>query len=787
MLCRGEEIAKEVIAHKDGSGTWKATLQQPSTAGITDVVHGPSDSEKQVTVKEQSSDSTEVVAEAEKHTSLTPDLADSCQKDSSTNNLSASVPVCVSKIDTGCTDTSSHAAALASSLSHNNHTSSASFSSTSEQKFDENDPAVYCGRRLKAPEINILLNVGPCQPAGFNYPVVSGRAFKPNWFSCEMADKSTYRRQWLSYSISMDKVYCIPCIAFSGPLGSDAWTTSGFNDWHNAIRDLKRHECSPEHRAAEIAKIQWVRGKTVHQISDRNRSALVEDNRKVVECVIDCVRFLTSEMIAFWGNKSSEGKFISLFRLVAKRDPSATAYLLKIEKTHEAGNRMGFNLIGAGNVKNLVQVMKQMVTTKIIETICSQKKACIIFDSTQDYSKREASVLLMRYMEVNDGGEPQVTERLLHVFTTGETSGVVLKEHVLADLKKLNFNIDWLIGQCYDGAGNMRGKYSGLATHMQEHCKKAIYIWCHAHRLNLVVNATAVCSTDIKNTLGLLEELYVFMCGHKRNDVFMKAQSDAAARQLQLKRVSTTRWNSSEAAVDTVLLRYSQVLQALSQLSEPGNDSATITQATGLRSRMRSIGVIVAMHVLKCVYHIIGPASRVLQGITIDLAGAAALLSDCRNQFDKLRADADGTWKVLYQKSIDFALAHGVPTEFPAERLKRKKKMAGEQAADESLRGAEHLKVNTFIAILDEVIQQLSSRFSDQNVAFMKQLSLFTPVSLLNTNIDQTVSVNDIQQICDQYDLSAADVLSELLDFRSAYRVCCGDTGTCQTGTGEHE
>ena len=34
-----------------------------------------------------------------------------------------------------------------------------------------------------------------------------------------------------------------------------------------------------------------------------------------------------------------------------------------------------------------------------------------------------------------------------------------------------------------------------------------------------MVNAVGVCSHDVK-TLELLEELYVFMCGHKRNDVF---------------------------------------------------------------------------------------------------------------------------------------------------------------------------------------------------------------------------------------------------------------------------
>ena len=63
-----------------------------------------------------------------------------------------------------------------------------------------------------------------------------------------------------------------------------------------------------------------------------NRGALVEDSRKVVECVIDCIKFLAAEMLAFWGSDSHEGKFMTLFKLMAKRDLRAAAYLQRIEQ-----------------------------------------------------------------------------------------------------------------------------------------------------------------------------------------------------------------------------------------------------------------------------------------------------------------------------------------------------------------------------------------------------------------------------------------------------------------------
>lgn len=774
MHCRGEEIAKQVVATKDDCGNWSKG-KQLSASGSQDLQAGSlSESDGDTETQEAASTSLHLQDAQTDHALETNVVEESTSATTSdgiphgTEDIKESL-----MLNTGTGDTDEQLLLETSSTKDG-----------IPDETDLNDPVIYSGRRLKFRDINILLQAGPSQPPrDYNFPSINGRCFNPSWFHCSMPDNTTYQRKWLTYSKSVDKAYCLPCIAFSGPRGSDVWTTLGFNDWVNGSRDVKRHASSPEHRASEIAQIQWQRGTTIGHMHNRNRSVVVEDNRKVLECVVDCAKFLTSEMLAFWGHTSNDGKFIAIFRLLAKRDPSAAAYLLKIDQAHKAGKKMAVNLISPGNISAVLKVMKCMVVEKIVKGIECQRKACLIFDSTQDYSKREASVLIMRYMEIDNNGEhgDNVRERLLEVFTTGETSGAVLTEHVLQDLERMKVDLGWIIGQCYDGAGNMRGKYSGMATHIQARCSKAVYIWCHAHRLNLVVNAVGICSHDVKNTLGLLEELYVFMSGHKRNDVFVNQQSATGGRTLQLKRVSTTRWNSSEAAVDTVLCRYSDVLQTLSQLSEPMYDSSTITQATGLKMRLQDIRVIICMHILKVVYHIIGPASRSLQGIAIDLAGAASLLSDCKSQFQKLRADSDKQWQRLYKDSVDFASAHGIPTEFPAERRKKKKRQDDELAVDESLCSEKRMKVETFVRILDEVVQQLQSRFDEQNVSFMKQLSVFTPAGLLSS-INDTVSVEDIRPICEQYGLSAMDVHAELVDFRCTYRVCCQNPTESHTG-----
>ena len=124
----------------------------------------------------------------------------------------------------------------------------------------------------------------------------------------------------------------------------------------------------------------------------------------------------------------------------------------------------------------------------------------------------------------------------------------------------------------------------------------------------------------------------MIMNGHKCNDVFIQAQGDG--RAMQLIRVPTTRWNSTEAAVKTVFCKFDAV--ALEQLSHCTGDSQTVTSAIGRRKRLRDIRLILCMNILKIIYRITGPASRILKEASIDLAGAAAVLNDCRKQFEDL-------------------------------------------------------------------------------------------------------------------------------------------------------
>ena len=76
-------------------------------------------------------------------------------------------------------------------------------------------------------------------------------------------------------------------------------------------------------------------------------------------------------------------------------------------------------------------------------------------------------------------------------------------------ISDLGLSMDDCRGQSYDGAGNMAGRYVGASTLIQGAFKKALYVYCMNHRLNLCVADT--CSLQmVKNMMGTVRKLSAF-------------------------------------------------------------------------------------------------------------------------------------------------------------------------------------------------------------------------------------------------------------------------------------
>lgn len=65
-----------------------------------------------------------------------------------------------------------------------------------------------------------------------------------------LANEEVVDRNWMLYSNSTNALFCFMCRLFGSSL--DAFSSTGFKDFHNILRALKQHENSNTHIRNEL-------------------------------------------------------------------------------------------------------------------------------------------------------------------------------------------------------------------------------------------------------------------------------------------------------------------------------------------------------------------------------------------------------------------------------------------------------------------------------------------------------------------------------------------------------
>lgn len=237
-------------------------------------------------------------------------------------------------------------------------------------------------------------------------------------------------------------------------------------------------------------------------------------------------------------------------------------------------------------------------------------------------------------------------ERLLALKESPYTTGKVLFDLFkdVIETTNLNWNNN-LIGQSYDGASNMNGNYKGLQAHITNDCPHALFIWCHAHRLNLVVKQAVSCNIYSVDMFGSLDTLYAFVwTSKKRVTIFRDNQSKRNyGTQLQaIKKVSTTKWMSHAAALDTVLTFFETIIDILINIRdlEDPSDSKAGSTASGLILYFLSYKFLITAFTFKELFNILGPINKILQNHDLDVITVTAIIYKTKPRTQNMREDS---------------------------------------------------------------------------------------------------------------------------------------------------
>lgn len=521
-----------------------------------------------------------------------------------------------------------------------------------------NDPAHFVKLKHITPEIrSLILELGPCQPLSNDLPGKSfpkngskeNRSFKEIYYYRILPDKTKCLRDWLSYSPSKNKIYCMHCFLFGTNLHKNlekSWTKNGFDSWKNLSSGIEYHELTNDHINATLKYKLRKTSTPILPSLEYQRKIEVSMNRQVINEIIDIVLYLARHNLAFrghrdnWSVSSPGGNFKDLVILLAKSSAPLSDHLNSI-KLKKKGQ---ISFVTWERQNQLIDSISHDISSQIQQAVVQSNMFSISIDSTFDASRREQVSFVIRYVDDTFG---LIHERVIAIKESPITTGKDLYSLFVAIMEKEKLNWkDCLVGQSYDGASNMRGNYKGLQAHIKRECPQALYVWCHAHRLALVVKQAVSCDSNSRDLFGNLESLYVLLwCSKKRAATFREAQKKHSdlkyTQEHAVKRVCTTRWNSHSAALNVVIKFHHAVLQTLEEIKnlEGVTDATVGANCSGLIDYFTSRRFLLTAFTFKKLFDILEVVTRQFQTHDMDILLATSIVTKTINSIRKLRAN----------------------------------------------------------------------------------------------------------------------------------------------------
>ncbi len=585
---------------------------------------------------------------------------------------------------------------------------------------DLSDPACWPNLISDALRVLLVKRGPPPINSSYNYPVneKSQRKFRPMWQLKEMSNGEKVKRCWLMYSEKKDSIFCFYCKLFNA--SAKSFTTDGFNNWRKAAEILQSHERSHIHIRAQVNFFELSQRLRTDGTIDASHQRMINTEilhwREVMKRIMAIINFLGRQCLAFRGSsdrlyEKNNGNFLQLIELIADFDVVMAEHLRRIknEECH-------LHYLSKTTQNEVISLISNEILQRILDELKTAKYYSIIIDCTQDISKKEQMSIILRYIKIFNESEIQICERFLgFIEIEGRTTGEMLTNELLAQLTKHRIPIEDMRGQSYDNGSNMRGKELGVQKRILDLNKRAFFVPCHCHSLNLVVNDAAKSSKDAISFFGIIQEVYNLFSGSARRWSILQKH---VGKNLTVKGVSTTRWEARIKAVRPFRYAAGEIYDALYEISQDESfDAECRRDAENFGLKMQNFTFCCCVVIWHNILNQINTASKILQNISTDISAAKTILESTLMYLKKYRSEEgfEQSKKEAELIADDLDIDYSFPP-VASIRKRKKKKMFTYEADDESITDPEHrFRTELFYTILDAAITSCEERFQQLN------------------------------------------------------------------------
>jgi len=492
----------------------------------------------------------------------------------------------------------------------------------------------------------------------------------------------------------------------------------------------------------------------------------IRDNRCYLGAVIDVLKFTATHRLAQRGHDETEGSlmrgnFLDMLHIIGKYNDTVGHKLASI-----SGNA---KYTSNDIQQELLVTMARMVRGGIADEVRGSGEFSIMADESKDCRKMEQLSIVLRYF-----CKGAVFESFVGFIHVCDLSAEGLSSKLKTDMQQLGLDYkSKLIGQGYDGASVMSGSNAGVAALLKHDAPFALYVHCHAHRLNLALVDCMKAVPQAAEFFVLLEHLYVFVSGsfvHARW-IEMQRQLYPTEQPRELQRLSDTRWSCRYVACKAVHDRLLALLQLLTEI-ESGANAKRAVEARALLSSVDCRFVL--MLGLMCdVLSKTQSLSVMLQSAAVDFGAVIDLIDVVRTdlvesrsqdaRFDKLWSDmqnvCDGT-------GVNFDCSDDVDRTTTTSRpLPRKRKLPAHLSDSHVLETVgsrpdtttkDGFRQNVYLPVLDSLLSEFDRRFGSSHCDVLRGISALIPTS------DSFADFSFLEKFAKMYTANVLDLVHEL-------------------------
>jgi hypothetical protein len=172
------------------------------------------------------------------------------------------------------------------------------------------------------------------------------RSFHESYYNKILLNGIVMKRSWLSYSTSLNRVFCTSSKIFGLPKAQrNIFALKGSKDFRNMKRNIENHETTIEHIQAEISRGLYTDNMRIDTQMIYSANRKVSENQEILKVIIDVLLYLARQNFAFRGHNKNvaslnQGNFIELIKVVSQYHPIIQRHLYKINSNKR--NRLKF-------------------------------------------------------------------------------------------------------------------------------------------------------------------------------------------------------------------------------------------------------------------------------------------------------------------------------------------------------------------------------------------------------------------------------------------------------------